>query len=79
MFDSLGNVLIAMYAVILLGCGAWGYTSHLVTKRRRRIIRREFRVVPDEQLLTGLAELRRAMALQAQSERARDMHVRHWR
>lgn len=77
--DSLGNVLIVMTAVIVVGCGLWGAVAHQVAKCRRAVVEREFALVPDEQLLLGLQDLRRAVHAQQQSEQARDVHVRPWR
>lgn len=79
MLDNLGNVLALMCVVIVVGCGLWGLGARMVAKRRLAAVRREFGVVPDEQLLVGLADLRRAVDAQRQSEQARDMHVRYWR
>lgn len=59
--DSLGDVLMVMTAVILVGCLAWGAAAAVIVRRRKARIRSEFGVVPDELLLLGLAELRRAV------------------
>jgi hypothetical protein len=79
MLDNLGNVLALMTVVVVVGCGAWGLAARIVGRRRAAVVRREFALVPDEQLLLGLAELRRDVLAQQQSEQARDMHVRYWR
>lgn len=74
--DVFGWVFVAVVVVLVVGFGAVGV---VLSRRHRRAIAAEFTPLTDEQLLTGLLELRRAVALQRQSEQARDMHVRHWR
>lgn len=66
--DNLGNVLTLMCVVIVGGCLIWGAVARVVARRRLAAIRREFHIVPDEQLLIGLAELRRAVLLHDRGE-----------
>jgi hypothetical protein len=79
MLDNLGNVLLTMTAVIVVGCLAWGAAAHWVSRRRAMQILQEFHTPTDAELVAGLRRLSRAVQTQQARDFTRDMHRRHWR
>jgi hypothetical protein len=79
MFDNLGNVLVLMTTVIVVGCLAWGAAAHWVSRRRAVQILREFQTPTDAELLAGLRRLSRAVQAQQPRDFTRGTHRRHWR
>lgn len=77
--DTLGNVLMFMTVLIVVLCCGWGVIVTAAAKHRARRIAEEFAPPSEEQLVTGLSELRAAMEAQRQADLARDMHRRPWR
>lgn len=77
MFNDLGNVLLAMCVVIVVGCSVWGAVARLVGRRRARIVHREFQLPTDVDLITGMQALARDIA--PARDITRDVHVRYWR
>lgn len=79
MFDALGNILLIMCVVIVVGCGAWGGVCHLINRRRAEQLHREFQLPTDVELIAGVRELAAAVKRQQERDMTRDVHVRHWR